>query len=266
MKLITPFRFRERQLLVGGGGAGKTTACLSQIDACAEGEMYVADIDYSMAWNRALDTDFEACRSRVHVSEVEPEWQPFIDEIERIVASDANEPDNWLVVDSVSPSWDFVQSWYIQLAMGDNIGVHMAKLRAEADTHKEYAAALAEDMNWSAIKKEYARVYRAINRWHGHLVLTAEGKSIKGERDADVAALYGPVGFKPVGEGRLHHATSTTLFLKKDATGYKFTSVKDRNRVEVENKRVETLEEGGFADSYLREVAGWKIVRKSRAA
>lgn len=264
MKLVTPHKFRERLLLVGGGGAGKSTCALSIADALAVGHMYVVDNDYSAAYQRALDTDFEGAADRVTVEWTDPSWEAFITTVEKMVAEN-NDPDNWLVIDSVSPSWAMVQEWYGDLVYDRNIANTMAELRRNAANQADYLSQLGEMMNWPAIKKEYARLYQAIQRWRGHLLLTAEGKALNKERDPNVAALYGPVGYKPDGEGRLHHVTSTTLFLKKQQVGsksvWKFTTVKDRNRAEVENETIESLDEGGFADSYLREIAGWRIQR-----
>lgn len=265
MKLQSPYKFRERILLVGGGGAGKTTAALSMIQSSGL-PADVVDLDYSMAYDRAIDTDFEEARELVTVHSVLPEWEQAIEEVEAIVAEHGDDPARWLVLDSISPTWDLVQSWYIFLAMGSNIGKHMAELRRDADNTKDYQAQLAESMNWQAVKKEYARLYRAIMSWKGHLILTAEAKSIKGERDADQIALYGQVGYKPVGEGRLHHVTSTTLFLQHAKKGYEYSTIKDRNRREVEHELVEPIEDGGFATSYLREVAGWQLALKAKVA
>lgn len=265
MKIVSPHKYRERLLLMGGGGAGKTTAALSMI-AASELPADVIDLDYSMAYDRAIDMDFEEAREFVTVHSIMPDWEPAIEEVEAIVKKYGDDKDRWLVLDSISPTWDLVQGWYVQLAMGSNIGKHMAELRRDADNAKDYQAQLSETMNWSAINKEYGRMYRAIMSWKGHLILTAEAKSIKGERDADQLALYGQVGYKPVGQNRLHHVTSTTLFLQHAKKGYEFTTVKDRNRGEEEHKLVESIEDGGFSQSYLRDVAGWQLDRKPKAA
>lgn len=265
MKIISPHRFKERLLLFGGGGSGKTSAGLS-IASVITSKMFVIDSDYSMAWNRGIDLDFEDARDTVTVLEVYPEWEPWITQIEELVASDANDDDNWLVIDPVSPSWDWVQSWFVELAMGKDVGHHMAELRRDSGSTKEYQGALAESMSWPVIKRAYARLYKAVMSWHGHLILMAEAKSIRGERDADQLALYGQTGYKPVGEGRLHHVTSTTLFLQHAKKGWELNTVKDRNRVEVEHGLIEPFSDGGFATSYLREVAGWQLARKAKVA
>lgn len=262
MKLESPYKFRERVLLIGGGGAGKTTATLSMIDASGL-PADVIDLDYSMAWQRAIDTDFTELTDRVTVHSVEPEWTEFAQQLEKIVEDADGEPDRWLVIDSISPTWELVQSWYVQLVIGNDMGKFLAELRRDTKDAQEYNRAVVENMNWPAIKKEYGRVWRAIMAWKGHLVLTAEAKSIKGERDQDQVALYGQVGYKPVGEGRLHHVTSTSLFLEHARKGYLATTIKDRNREEIERKVIEDIEDGGFAASYLREVAGWKIARRA---
>lgn len=269
MKLQTPHKFRERILLVGGGGSGKTTDVLTVAAAIQTGDMFVVDNDYSAAYQRGLETDFEAASDRVHVSWTDPTWESFISTVEEIVDR-YNDPDNWLAIDSISPSWDMVQEWYGGLVYGNNLGGMMAELRKSTDSQREYMAQLTETMNWPAVKKEYARLYRAIQTWRGHLLLTAEAKAIGNmEKDQDLKAMYGPIGFKPAGEGRLHHVTSTSLFVKKVQVGrgnvWKYTTVKDRNREERENEQIAEIDEGGFADSYLREVAGWRPVRPANA-
>ena len=264
MNITSPHGFRERFLLIGGGGAGKTTAALSMIDASGQ-HADVIDLDYSQAWERGIALDFPSCEDRVHVHSVLPDWEDFIDVLEKLVDEHGDDKSQWLVIDSVSPTWELVQSWYIGIAVGTDLGQHMAELRRDSNTLKEYQASIVETMNWPAVKKEYGRLWRAIMSWKGHLILTAEVKAMKGEKDQEVLALYGQLGYKPVGEARLHHVTSSTFFLSHDSRGYKYTTVKDRGREDQEGEDIAGIEDGGFAQSYLRDVAGWKLDRSKVA-
>jgi len=264
VNITSPHGFRERFLLMGGGGAGKTTAALSMIDASGQ-QADVIDLDYSQAWERGIALDFPSCEDRVHVHSVLPDWSDFIDKLEEIVDQHGDDKARWLVIDSVSPTWELVQSWYIGIAVGTDLGQHMAELRRDSENLKAYQASIVETMNWPAVKKEYGRLWRAIMSWKGHLILTAEVKAMKGEKDAEVIALYGQLGYKPVGEARLHHVTSSTFLLQHDSRGYRYTTVKDRGREDQEGEEVAGIDDGGFAQSYLRDVAGWKLDR-SRVA
>lgn len=261
MKLKSPHRFRERLLLYGGGGSGKTNAVLSIARSLAEGEMYVVDNDYSFAYARALETDFADCADRVHVFECDPDWESMTGAVK--AAAEAADPEHdWLVIDSLSPSWEFVQSYMSEKITGADLPEYMANLRRDSADLKEYSRALVDQLPWAIIKKEYAKhIYGPIRSWRGHLVLTAEAKVIGRQEDDEIKDLYGgTIGVKPVGEARLHHVTATTLLLVKKGNGsYVVSTVKDRNRPELEREPIED-----FAMDYLREVAGWEtvIVRK----
>jgi hypothetical protein len=262
MRLNSPYKFKERLLLFGGGGVGKTNACLTIARAMPTGTMFVIDNDMSFAWSRALDTEFDDMPDgRVDVREVDPDWRDVTDTLAAVL--EVADPDtDWIVVDSITPTWDYVQTWLSEQVHGTDLAGHMAKLRAEAADIKEFNKELTSDMTWPLIKREYQqRIYRPLQKWRGHLILTAEGAEV-GRFDNDEAkALYGHLGFKPKGEGRLHHVTSTTLFLTKVKETHRFTTVKDRNRDEMER-----AEWDDFAMDYLRDVGGWRPIVKKKAA
>lgn len=262
MKLQSPYPFAERLLLFGGGGVGKTQAVLSIAERLPAGHtMHVLDSDYSRAYERALATDFTDAADAVVVHEVDPEWEPFKDQLAAIVAAGDPETD-WLVVDPVSPSWEWVQSWYLEQVYGHDLASHMVQLKKDAADTREYMRSVMEDMNWSVVKKEYAAgVYTPIQRWKGNLILVAEAKALTNQADDDEKMLYGPLGFKPSGEARLKHIAATTLFLDHPRRGvWRMTTVKDRNRVEVDKEPVDD-----FAADYLVEIAGWERAPKAGA-
>jgi hypothetical protein len=139
---------------------------------------------------------------------------------------------------------------------GEDLTAHLVKLRAENTDNKEYNKAVLDDMNWPIVKKEYARLYRIINQWKGHLLITAEAKAIGTREGDEEKMLYGHLGFKPSGEGSLHHLCSTNLFLAHPKRGtWEMNTVKDRGREEVEHGVIDD-----FAVDYLQDIAGWKPV------
>lgn len=254
--LRSPYPFRERLLFVGGGGAGKTEAVLQIARHIATGDMYVFDNDYSFAYNRGLATTYSDVDERGHVhvhEETEGTWESTL----RVLNETLDEADpatDWLVIDSATPTWDYVQTWYQEQVYGHDKAAHMIELRKEYDDDlKAYHKALTDDMNWPAINQEYAKFYRLIQKWKGHLILTAEAATLGKKEDDETRMIFGWIGVKPKGQAKLHHVASTTLvFTHPDRGVWKLSTAKDRNRDELENEPIEN-----FAMDYLQDVAGW---------
>ena len=258
VKLISPHPFPERILLFGGGGAGKTTTALNIASHLAEGEMHVLDADYSGAYERAIHTDYAEVKDRVHVHECDDNWDTFISMFEGLVAT-ADPEHDWIVVDPVSPSYDWVQNWVLGAVHGDkDLARTLMELRRTFPADKDYAVARSNLMNWELVKKEYAKLYRAIQRWKGHLILTAEAKAVGNrEDDTGIKMLYGPLGFMPAGQKQLPHVAATNLFLSHPKRGrWEVTTIKDRNREELDREPIED-----FGLDYLVMVAGWGVAK-----
>lgn len=249
--------FKERILLFGGGGVGKTTAVLSVARRVTKGKFWVIDNDFSYAYERALATDFaDVDRSRIELIEVGDGWEDMKAALERVLAESTSN-DDWLIVDSLSPTWDAVQSWFSQTVIGSSFSEYIVELRAKVSDMSEFNKILAADGRWQFINKEYFEgFYGPLRRWKGHYILTAEGKALSGQADEEEKELYGHLGVAPVGQKRLKHLCHTNLYLAKKGHGaFVMTTAKDRNREDQE--RVEVKD---FALDYLRGVAGWKVV------
>jgi hypothetical protein len=263
IQLESPHGFRERMVLFGGGGVGKTTAILTIARRITKGKLWIIDNDFSYAYERALQTDFkDVSPARVEVIEVGDSWQDMRDALDRVLL-EGNPDEDWLIVDSISPTWDAVQSWYAQTVMNDTFAGYMTELRAKVNDMTEFNKILAADGRWQFINKEYFDgFYGPIRRWRGHMILTAEAKSLSSQADAEEKELYGFLGVAPVGQKRLKHIAHTNLYLAKPGQGsYVLTTVKDRNRAEQERLPI-----NDFALDYLRGVAGWTVVRAAKAA
>jgi hypothetical protein len=258
MQLQSPHRFRERLLLFGGGGAGKSTAALSIARHCldaVDGTMWVIDNDISASYERQLATEFtDVDRDRVDIYEADGDWEDYCTALERVIAEGDPETD-WLVFDSFTGTWDAVQAWMSEQVHGANIADHMVRLRAESADVKTFNKELTEAMSWPLINRTYEqRMYKRLRAWKGHMILTAEGAATGKEDEAEVKELFGRLGVKPAGQKRLHHVASTNILLARTGDGWIMSAAKDRGREDVYRTPIEE----GFALDYLRDVAGWE--------
>lgn len=261
IKLQSPHPFSERFLLFGGGGVGKTNTALNIASHLGRGHMHVLDADYSGSYNRALATEFGECADIVTVHECAPEWGEFIDSFEKIL-SEGDPAEDWITLDPVSGSYDWVQEWVLEQVHGGDLARMLMELKRDAgDDTKAYAAARSNLMNWELVKKEYAKLWKGIQRWKGHLILVAEAKAVpKNEDDTETKMLFGPLGFMPAGQANLKHVASTTLFLDHPKRGeWRITSIKDRNRDELDREPIED-----FGIDYLVNIAGWMPIRAAK--
>lgn len=258
LTLTSPYRFPERIMPFGGAGSRKTTSVL-EIARVTSGNFWVLDNDESYAYNRALETDFTDVADRVHVIEVEPDWLAMTEGLAEVTAKADRANHDWVVVDSISPAWSFVQDYITETIVGSDVAEHLAGLRRTATDLSDFHAKVMDQVPWQIIKKEYsAKVTRPLRRWMGNLILTAEAKEIGKKDDDQVKSWFKTVGVKPAGEGRLPYIPSSLIYLEKNAAGkFKMTTVKDRNR-----ESVERMEFDDFGVDYLMNVAGWTRVKK----
>lgn len=247
MKLKSPIEVPERILLYGQPGTGKSRAALTVANAIGDHKMYVVDTDYSASYDRLMYTEFPGVEN-VEVRVVDSDEWPDIIEAVTWAAKSAG-PGDWVVVDSMSPTWGALQRHFITLRHGDNFLDVFAM--SGKDTTRQTVDA---DMNWQAINAEYNKLYKALFLSKGHLLLTAEADAVDAKKDdAKVRGLFEGIGFKPKGQKTLAHTTHTVLLVGKSRTGYHLTTVKDRGRSEVSQADL-----NDFSRDYLMKVAKWR--------
>lgn len=251
--LKSPHPFPERLLLFGPAGSGKTN-CALNVARYVAADVNVVESDYSAAWARGVALEYPDVATRVNV-QAATDWPSFIEALTRAVK--AGDPaKDWIVCDSASPcTYQWVQDWTMEQAYGDDLARMLMELRREAADTRSYMRAKSELMQWEIVKKEYAKMWRAIQSWQGHMILTAEAKEIStfNRDDSQLKRQFQGIGQYPAGQDTIRYAMSTTLFLDNPAHGrWTMTTVKDRNRPVQDGVGVEE-----FALDYLVGVAGW---------
>lgn len=287
-------RIREHLLFIGGGGKGKTTAALSIARACPDVHFWVVDNDISHAWTQMILLGYSdiAERGEGEVSELLPavtietgesvviealtfgnvtileigvSWTEFKTAYQ-YVAAHADQSADWVVVDSVTPTWNFVQNWMSSNVFGEDIAARMVQLKREtareADPVKAFNAQMSESMNWPQVNKEYDRFYSFLQRWRGHVILTAQAKEISKNDGDDVVKVFGPYGVRPDGQKNLHHVAGTNLIFTADKRNFKLTTAgKDREHARMDSDVYED-----FAVDFLVAVHGWGVVDEGERA
>lgn len=257
--LRPPIRPRELILAMGVGGTGKSTAILEVARLCPDDTFYALDSELQN-FNRLLATQFTDVQN-VEVTPVE-EWSDWVDAIPKISAK--MERDDWLIVDSATPTWDGVQAWFVDKIHGQDIDEwfiakrqHNESIKSSKDNKevKGFAALSGSDGDWQVINKVYFKhFYNALLKVPGHVYMTAEQAAIDKNDDKEVKAAFGAYGVKPKGQKRLGHVPMTVLWLTKSRVGaWAMTTIKDRGREEVEDEPL-----NNWAKDYLMAVAGWK--------
>jgi hypothetical protein len=258
--LRPPIKPRELILSYGVGGTGKSTAILEVARYCPTDTFYVFDNEL-YNYDRLLATEFTDLRN-VDVTPCD-EWYDWKKGIQKV--SQNMREDDWIVIDSSTPTWDAVQAWFVEEVHGKDIDEYFlarrmmdqaAKDSGNGDNKRGFSALSGEDGDWQIINKEYFKhFYNALIKSPGHVYLTAEQAAIEKNDEKDTKAAYGGLGFRPKGQKRLGHVPMTTLWFTKHNNGFYMTTAKDRGRADQDNTPVRN-----FAVDYLINVAGWGLV------
>lgn len=284
MGLRSAGRSKERILVYGMEGVGKSLAALDIASRIAPATLYVIDNDN--AWDRMLEGQTIAGQT-VDVR-MEYRWDASgrgsWDEDDRFAKPGGNivvfhaagwvantaaiaeieaaaEPDDWCCIDSGSALWDDIQAWFTEQVFSSSMEdyfmqVRMEKARAQKDA--KALGALDGWVDWPVINAQYkGKVMKFLVTPPCHLIVTAEQADISSDdKDKETRALYGGEMVKPRGQKRLGHNMQTVLRLGRQRNGtYVATTLKDRGGREKWDG--EEVTDRGFSEWYLEETAGW---------
>lgn len=280
-------RSRERILLYGLEGTGKSLAALDIASRVGPSRVFIIDNDN--AWDRMLEGQtlagedvelaeewrWDADANRGKGGWVEDDewvveggnvvvyhtqgWVGNTSAIEEIRGAAGR--DDWCVIDSGSALWSDVQAWFTEQVFDSSMEDYFLQVRMEkarAQTDAKSLGALDGWVDWPVINAQYkAKVMEFLVNPPCHLLVTAEQEDVKADdTDKETRALYSADLVKPRGQKRLGHNMQTILRLRRDrAMRFYVTTLKDRGaRGELANEEVT---DEGFATWYLEGVAGW---------
>ena len=239
---------RERILVIGGYGAGKST-CATDIakvarDRGTDLRLHVLDTTYE------AERNFLGYEDMVDVKTVES-WPEYVKAVKQFKAKGRRQ--DWLVVDRADPAWDEVQAEYSRRAHGKEIDEWFLQYRGEHG--KGHAFSGEFGAQWGIIRRMYQEWITPILTYPGNVLVTAKAKPVMDSDSEAVRKDFAKFGVRPAGEGNLGFQFHTTLHLAEKKQGeWVYTTIRDRGR-----EQQKAREMVGFVVSYLMGVAGWKL-------
>jgi len=264
--LHPPTQRRERILIIGFSGGGKSTCWLNVARWLAktrsDSKMWVVDTDRTWEAMRPLDGSLDKTVVAYDVEDY-PGMKKAVNDI-RDVASN----EDFLVYDMIDTLWTESQNYFFEEAFAKDFEEFLVNARRTGDTiGGEYG------VNWNAINKLYAGVNDRVRRFPGHVIACTPGEVVReagksgkgGEQDPQIVREFGRYKVKPAGQKKLRHDYHSILLCQDTPGGYTLSTLKERNppgSVEGDGQHrvsLESVKTGEFTMTYLVKVAGWKL-------
>lgn len=267
---------RERILVIGGAGDGKSTAVLSLADwhqrRGSDARFFVlssGDLGYEQAlsaprYAHLTNVEYEDCYEYT-------DWithgRRFLETARKRAAKAGGPSNDWLVPDLYSSLWGLVQQTYIDTVAGSSgedaldFWTRAAQRAEKSNNGYEMFA----DINWQFCNKLYGDIQRIIGRWPGHVLATAAIKPVEKDRsgkvteeDANIAEWFGRLGVKPVGQKDMAYEFRDIVRTQKlKSGGFTLTTAKARER-DAEPLKGKAWDRN-FMQVFLKPVAGWSL-------
>jgi len=240
---------RERLMLVGDTGTGKSYSCLTLARELAPTPFYFIDTDDSV--DRLLFTEFKG------LTNVYPypssSWEKCEKSLEDI-SSKVKEGD-WLVIDMLCSTWDFVQSYFVEQVFGKKIDDYFLEVRKTMKIGATRLDGLKGWVDWGVINKIYQDwVNKIMYQLPCHVAATSKVTSLMTTDEPEIRSLFSSLGIKPEGEKRNSYRVHTILLTAHDKNGWYISTIKDRGRRQLNKVQITN-----FAIQYGLAVAGWSI-------
>jgi phage terminase small subunit len=241
---------RERILVFGPAGAGKSRAWLSIARHFPSKQFYCIDSDDSIE-RMLMDEEFDGM-TNVHVYNTTGwrESEQHLATIQGIIR-----PDDWIVADMLCSQWDFVQNFFVEQIFGKQKDEYFLEVRKTLKPGASKMETLKGWIDWNVINALYQDWINSIcYRMKSNVFLAAKGVSLGDKDEKEVVDLLSHIGIKPEGEKRNMFRVHTVLMLRRDKDNWIMSTVKDRAR-----RYVERLQVRDFALQYGMAIAKWEI-------
>jgi len=218
---------RERILVMGGPGSGKTYGWLRMANHFKNSTFYV--IDSEIGAERSLKEFPQLTNVRVYPV---VDWSEYRGAQKKI--ADLCKENDWVVIDMVDKAWSAVQKYYIGEIFDQDMGEYFleARKKIKKDAKSLFAgrdAALKGWTDWPVVNRLYEDfIFSLVYRIPAHLYMATAGQAVSDDDAQDIRDLYGPHGIRPAGQKQLAYQPDTVFLLTYRKDGHFITTVKDR--------------------------------------
>lgn len=244
---MTTLEIQERILVYGGSGSGKSRGWLTLARQFPDSRFFCIDTDKAIA--RMLALGFKNLKNVI----VYParNWAQCEAALVGIQQQKPTEQD-WIVVDMIDSTWDFVQADFVEQIFGKKIDDYFMEVRKAAGKGASKLEVFEGWIDWNVINKKYQDWANTIcYDLPCHVYLTAKATNLGKKDDATIREIYTAIGAKPEGEKRNTYRVNTVLFLSHSLNDYYATTAKDRERPRLRNVKVKD-----FAQLYMSIIDG----------
>lgn len=270
MPLIEPGtgNLREKLLVIGGGGAGKTTIPLNvawwakqsgdtrkfyYMDTDDEAVLHVMNEDKYEGMIHSFNGEVYNPDGNVVITSV-TDWADYAEFSAKTVANAVK--GDFIVLDFITHAWTAAQEGFLKDAVNKTRG---EVLYEQGVKGKEGWDMFKVEFNWNAINGAYYDFIKPILlKSRAHVVMLAEEEQIQesGSMTADNKEHLAQFGkWKAVGQKKLPYQCRTYLRVQRLARGRVLYTLKDRARDEWTGQTMSP----DFFSSYLKGTAGWTV-------
>jgi len=265
MPLHCPITVPERILSFGGPGTGKTHDFFKIADwsqkTKSPARFWLVDTDATGA--RMLATDFQHLTNMNVLPSFD--WQMVLKNYNTALSAVSQRGvegrEDWISVDLISPTWDWVQDYYTEQVFKDGLSSFFlqARIAMEEGKKKQGEGAFDGWKDWGIINKLYRDLTNLILQSPCHVYATAVADKVTDKDDRQIIDTFGPFGQKPKGQKHVPHLFHTALWKVMQGQGgsggqWVMTTCKDRGR-----ERHAATPVSDFVMQYLVKTAGWKV-------
>ncbi len=220
-----PNHSRERIILTGQSGSGKTYAILTLARFFPERSFYVFDLDdgFERVWNLEFpdvrNIDFHLCM----------DWKTLIEEFNAIKP----QPADFVAIDMLNRAWEMVQSYYIDEVFEKDRGEYFLQVRKSLRSGAQSLGALRGWVDWNVINSLYQDfANRLFYSLRCNVIATCSYSAISDEDDKEVQAAMSASGYNIRLDGQKHtiFRGHTVLLLRNNKLGRTVSTIKDRGR------------------------------------
>lgn len=243
-----PNQWKERILLGGESGAGKTYACLTIAAMYPERKFHVIDLDDG--WMPVQIQEFSDLANVEYYRVLD--WTALMATLKELKPG----PDDWVVVDMLVRAWEMVQNHFVNEVFNKDIGSYFLEARKMLKQNASNLGALRGWTDWPVINKMHSDfINTVVYSWPCNLLATTSMSPLTEVDDAEVQHLMTNAGLKLKFDGQKNNPFRfhTTLVLSQDRKGHYITTCRDRGRPRLERQLFKN-----FAREYGMKIAGWE--------